>query len=895
MDNETQDIDEQLDELADQLQELHEKNRMRSAVLAGRELRRRARQFQRILPYLRANFHLMNCAQSTFESEFGADIAIESIALLESEETARQIQPDLPQDAYDYFVHWMSACSYDNLAKHVAERQGYNSDGVHDCINDGIQVCRRTGKLQCVTCFREYATDVYEASDDIEMALHHARTVASSQRADSDNDRRWVGTRDTARLLMVSGQLDAALEQALNGLRLVDSYHSPLDALPASLNQIETILWLSGRHDELESLTGAIEVEQQRVEIPEGEDLSGELDSARLAAVAACCAGDFETACQTLSEWDQKLTQLKCLDTWFDVRLQLIASYRLAGNQDRVKALGRQLEAKARPARDWMSLRLLKAMLNDEVPAAPLPFAEAPTCGPFAVDKMSRATGPAETETEVTSTGDVAVQPAAATQAAGTETSGAELSAESPLHEFFAQLQQKFQAAEERDDVRNLLGEVLAIPTNSVSAVTDAEKLIHIAGMLASSGNAPGEVWTWAAGFLAPFGQSAGVVNLVAYLGYSLQNMAEDDAPGLPTAQRIEELFRRSLDMDSDRAGNFARAGDYYISEGQAGDAERCYARGFRLARDNGHIALRLAEIYSNTDRRGDALNALELCLREGCTEPEVAWEAGLTALSLDKHTLAVTCLDQFEEFSPDQAWTCYYRALALLQSGRPSEALRSLDVESERNPDCPFPIAMVRATAAAALEDAAAFRGHLEQVLSLPLSAVDYLTESGLLRLFEMLNTALEILPADDPVRLQFELLALQSGLAPDDYFERFRTGEQEEEVNLFTCEFEQPLGEDWPQSPGCLHGQERWPGYVATWGVLARDAQDAERQARNWQEKCGDASPELIEVALRDEGYVEICGVVWQAPHEPIPNEDDEDDDDVEDGFGDDFDENV
>lgn len=869
MDNDAHEIDEQLEELAEQLQDMHVRNLNKTAMQAGKELRRRARQFQRIVPYLQANFHLMNCAQSVFEPEFGADIAIESIALLESEERARQIQPDLPQDAYDYFVHWMSSCSYDNLAKHVAQREGYNSDGVHDCINDGIQICRQTGKLECITCFREYATDVYVASDDIDMALHHARAVAQTKRDDSDNDRRWVGTKDTARLLSLSGQLDAALDAALNGLRLVDTYHSPIDALPMSLNQIESILWLLGRHDELESLVSSITVEQERVEIPEGEDLSGELDNAKLAAIAACCQGDFDTATKLLSEWDQKLTQLKCLDTWFEIRLQLIATYRMAGDADRVKALARQLEAKAKPARDWHSLRLLKLMLTDAVPPAPVPFSEPPTSGPFSIagaeDSSTSAVPTDNTEapdqTDASNEGDAAEET-------------------TPLTQFFEELQQKFQAADTREDAVALLQEVTGVAPADVSNVQDAERLIHVAGMLAPAGESHGDVWTWAAGFLVPFGQQAAVLNLVAYLGHSLLSLAEGDTAGLPTEERIEELFRQSLDMDTDRAGNFARAGDYYLSESRVGDAERCFARGFRLARDNGRIALRLAEIYANTDRRGDALNALELCLREGCTEPEVAWEAGLTALSLNRQTLAITCLDQYEQFAPGEAWTNYYRALAMLESDRGAEAIEAIDLEAERNPQGQFSSLAVRAAAVSALNDADGLRSHISQLMTLRLSDVDYLTEPGLVRLFELLDAAVEILPADDPQRQAAGKLAVQAGLAPDNYFEQFRSGDVEEEIGYYTCEFEQPLGSEWSESPGCLHGQEQWPSYIAGWGVLAHDAQEAERIAREWQEQCADASPNLIDVSLRDEGFREVCGVVWQAPHVPVPDDDDDDD---------------
>jgi hypothetical protein len=286
-DDQEQDIDEQLHEIAERMDDLRRIGHDRSAIQTAKELRRRARQFQRVIPYLHANFNLMNCAQSTLEPEFGADIAIESIALLESEDKARQIQPDLPQAEYDHFVHWMSACSYDNLAKHVAARQGYNSDGVHDCINEGIQVCRRTGKLECVTCFREYATSVYEASDDLEMALHHARAITAIDPAETQNDRRWVGSKDVAWLLTKQGQLDAALKQSLATLALVDSYHSPVNALNQTRVLLETVLLLLGRHDEFETLYQSVPVQQPIEKIPAGEDPGYEMELARVTALAA--------------------------------------------------------------------------------------------------------------------------------------------------------------------------------------------------------------------------------------------------------------------------------------------------------------------------------------------------------------------------------------------------------------------------------------------------------------------------------------------------------------------------------------------------------------------------------------------------------------------------------
>ncbi|MCA9071683.1 MAG: hypothetical protein KDA84_22305, partial [Planctomycetaceae bacterium] len=169
------DVEQHTSELIDRINELRDQCRYRSSSRISRELRRFAKTEKQIIPYLHANFYLMNDAQSLLDVETGIEVAVDTIAFLESEEKARKLQPDLPEDHYYHTVSWMSSCAYDNLATHTAEKEGYNSDGVHDCINDGIQVCRRTGKLECVTCFREYATDVYRAADDLDMALHYAR------------------------------------------------------------------------------------------------------------------------------------------------------------------------------------------------------------------------------------------------------------------------------------------------------------------------------------------------------------------------------------------------------------------------------------------------------------------------------------------------------------------------------------------------------------------------------------------------------------------------------------------------------------------------------------------------------------------------------------------------
>src|SRR5439155_18241347 len=118
---------------------------------------------------------------------------------------------------------------------------------------------------------------------------------------------------------------------------------------------------------------------------------------------------------------------------------------------------------------------------------------------------------------------------------------------------------------------------------------------------------------------------------------------------GAIAKERLELLFRQSLDLDTDDAANHARAGAWFLGEENYGEAERCLARAFRLQRDNSFLAQRLAEVYNRTERPRDALAVLDLCLREGCDEPQVAWDAALAAFRLDQYDVMLTYLDRFE------------------------------------------------------------------------------------------------------------------------------------------------------------------------------------------------------------------------------------------------------
>jgi tetratricopeptide (TPR) repeat protein len=840
---ETTDIDQQLRELFDTAAQLRQRCHLRSADRLMREAGHRARSHQRLIAYLDARFHVMNDAQDLLDPVTGREAAVETIALLESEDRARLLQPDFPQERYEETVAWMSACAYDNLAKHTALIQGYNSEGVHACIGEGIEVCRRTGKLRCITCFREYATDVYTASDDLEMALHFARLVSGLPAEAAAAERRWVGAKDEATVLLLAGRLDAAEGAARRALELAPAYHNPLDACLETMPLLESILLLAGRQDAFVREFGT-----PPRDLPAGESPMLDLRWDRRDALAACCRGDYAAAIQIHTRWDRWLTEHQCLDFWFETRLLLLAAHRLAGNADRLAALGQQLEAKAQKARDWLTLRRLARLLDPDEPASPLALAGRLTFGSYAGSPSAPS---------------AAAPPSAAPAAAeGTATPATPLDAR--LQEFFTRLTTTGEDPAVREAV---LTELIALAPDTVEHPFDAIRLLHLVGIALGEGSPGQAIWTWGRALAARFRQEAGVLNLLAAIGDQLRSGSDATLAESIPGEEVARLFRESLDLDAHNAGNFARAGAYHLAQENVGEAERCLARAFRLNRASSFVALRLADVYNRTERPADALAVLDLCLREGSEDPAVAWQAVLTASNLRQYESVLTYAERFESLEPGQQWIHYYRAVALLELRQPHKALEAVDEEERRSPAHTFVHAVLRAAATAALGEAERCRRHTAEVLAIRLATVDYLTLTGLANLTERLWAASACLSADDPLRVELAERLLVAGLGPDAFFAAERQQEEEVDgVNFYHCTVRQPLDEQWSDSPGCLPGQEGWGEYWLRWGVLARDEAEAEQIALAWQKRCA-AAPATVEACEpQSGGYKDRPGVVWQ-----------------------------
>jgi len=869
-------VEETLDALNEKQKELLQLARFRSAFRVANEIRRLAKAEQRVIPYMFGCFTIMNNASDVLDPEVGRDAAMELISLLESEDRARAIQPDLPEAKYDSTVAWMSACAYDNLASNTAKLRGYNSHGMHECISDGILVCRRTGKLECLTCFREYATDVYRAADDLDMAMHFAREGIAHENP-GPHDRRWVGAKDLAELLMLNGQFEAAMEAAERTWELAETFHTPFSAgldTRIVLSELSHLLGEPQRVDRLLSGdTGSNDPSADSPDLkdpPSGEYPWHEMHCDQVAAVAECCAARYDAAIELLQKWDRVLTERHCLHDWFENRLRLLAAHRLAGHDREVQTLGRHLEEKAKPARDWLTLRRLGRILDSSVRPAPVPTVADCSAGLFATRPAVAVPSAEGSPDEQASADD-----ARADSETPPEHTEEQREAPPPLiQEFWSRMTAAAEIDDEADSdaqLADILNDILAIDHSGVTTVEEACWLIHTVRYVIGDCSRGREIWEWAEAMAAPYLQDATALNLLATLGAALRYGPDPALEEMMSEERLERMFRESLDLDATRARNFSRAGNYFLFMENMGEAERCFARGFRLDRENGELAQKLADVYNRTDRAREALVVLDLCLRERCEDPDVAWEAALTAYRLDQFEPTLTYLDRCESLEPGRPWVNYYRASSLLELDRPAEALTAAGEEARRNPDCGFAPAMHRASALGALGRTEEFRDALSGVLEVRLAELEYVSFRGLCRLFERLWKSADCLSADDPLCTQLEDRVLATGLAPDELFNAKRkAGEAVEGVNFYECVVHQPLDTRWATWPGCLADESDWTSYTVTWGVLARSEEEARELVLGWQSRCYPLPPTIHEVTAQAETYTDSSGVVWQGYRE-------------------------
>ena len=864
--NENSDIDQQLEQLASQAGELIDEGKYRTSFNMFGELRLRAKREQRLYPYVLGTFHQMDQAQYLFDFQTMRERAVELIALLESEEQCRKIQPDMPLPLFEGLAYQFSSCAYENLAEATGQMEGYNSEGLQACIADGLQICRQTGKLSCVGCFREYSCDVYMAADDSEIARHQCNLVLDdSAPVSSRGDRRWLARKKIAWMTFLEGRTQTALEMYREALALTDRDEVTLkvEAQIRTLFELDALLISQGEQEEL-PLHPVFKLQ------PEVDEcLAYDLDRDLNQSLRLVMKKDWAGAAELLMEWDRLLQERHGTHLWFEVRLRLIAVKLLAGEKKQADRLSEQLQQRASTANDWLTLRRLTALQDPDLPISPLvPYAREITEVPTTSDG-------ATTYSYAPSVAEDAEESPPAT----------------PYRERLLEIGAMFEAiSEERlnEDLARIRTEIRSIDTATVHHDTDACALMHMMGFAMGEGDDAPEIWAWANQLAKNFQENPAVLSMLGDLGNRLRFGPNEEFAETITADRLEPLFRKAIQLKDAKSGTFMRAGDHFLAEQNLGEAERCYARSFRLKRNLGEVAIKLATLYRDTDRLRDALHVLDVCLREGADAPQVAWEAGLTAFTLKRYEVMLTYLDRFKAEAGDQLWVDYYRATGLLETGKPELALEAIENERALVGEAALHLSVIRGCALAALNDVEGACEEFNSALDMKLYEVDYLSGPGIASLLTRAAASSRTNLNDEVLATRFETRMLQAYLAPEEFFEAEREGEGTAEVSFYQVLIRQPLDENWMSFCGRMPIEEESDAYLGSWGILAEDEEEAQDLALLWQSRCYSLEAEVVEVSSMDESFIDVPGIVWQGqrvfPGDGDIAEFDEDDEDFD-----------
>ena len=863
-------IDQQLRDLQEQAAGLIAVCQFTSSSRLYGELRRRGRLEHRAHAYVMGTFFQMDQAQYLFDFQRMRERAVELIALLEDEEQIRQIQADFPREQYEYLVYSMSSCAYENLAEATGQLEGYNSEGMHACIADGLQICRRTGKTGCVSCFREYACDVYLAADDPDIAGHQCRLVMEQEGAWSDRgDRRWLATGKLAWLEALHGRFDEALSTIDRALDFTDAEAVSLkfESRIRTLLARDTVRLAAG----LEPLMTS---DPAFADMPTADECpvfahAFDLNSALLAVRQQ----NWTDASQLLTKWDQRLQKSSGTHLWFETRLRLIAMSLLSGQQRQAEVLAKQLEQRARTANDYLTLRRLQFLLDSDQPS-PLATASSHKRAPEVASSARESRSDSSTSDVGESESTLSAEPPG------------------PMAEQITALRNRmtdFMQEPSQEQYEALRTDVLAMDASKVTHYDDVCGILHLMGYLVGGGDDGEDVWKWANALAAPHRNRSVILSLLGTLGDALRDTGNEALADKITVERTEQLFRKSLEVEPTKPRNFQRAGDHFAAQENLGEAERCYARAFRLDRVDGNIVRRLADLYSNTDRPRDALHVLDVSLREGSDDAQVAFDAAMLAFRLKQYDATLTYLDKFEQLAGENLWTNYYRSVCHYEQGDYQKALDSIDREEKLAESTGWHLELMRAVTKARLGDSTGARPHLDIVMKTPLYEIDFLSLTGVMELLQRLAVVADEVLKDPQLVARLEARLIRSGLMPESWFQWQRESEDAkptENIHLYRCLVHQPLDDTWNTDPDRLSDQQDWTAYITEWGALAESEEAAKEIALEFQSRCYHLPATVQQILASDEAYTDITGPVWQGARYSVDDEDGENDEDDLDG---------
>lgn len=883
-------LKQELAGMGERAEKLVESGYCESAYQLYGEMRRRAKTESDFLYFVIGTFFQMNLAQRLLQFDTVRERAIELIAILESEEAARKIAPDLELTEYEGLKFSIGPCAYEVLAEATGDQEGFNSEGMQECLTGGIDVCRRIGKLSCIGCFREYACDIHRAADDFELARYHCNQVIKQEEFSDRGDRRWLATLKLASLDILEGLHEVARQRLERAWELAETpnVNDPASARIAIALEQKTL-------DAIENKPADSRLEEILSSLPpRGECPDYDLDIDCLKAIEHVNQSEFDEAEKLLTPWVRSLKQSGTTTKWLEVGIRLVAVKRLKGDWEAAKRIAAPLELAATKTNDWHAVRRLSQTLDSTLSITPL--GTVPRSTKFTLPDAQSASAvkpdnsfepPKEYDEE-----DITVTPPGYYP----------ISTDTPLYTWLEDFAKRLQAAREDDsdlyDVEDFRTELVDSQNRDWSHPEDIGKAMFFMIHLIAPGCDYRRVWTWANKLVTGHQETGYLISLLARLGMAINaaerfeqfsqldftQIVEELPPSVIESERLDQLVRKSLQLDSGSVNNNFRAGEIFEYLDNLGEAERCYARAFKLDRKREDAALSLARIYMNTERNADAHYVLDLCIREGGSSPELYFEAAMRAHALSMHELQVSYLKTLLEKFPPAPWAYYYLSIGLMELKRPQEGLEAIEQEIEKFKSSGIHIDAIKAEGYALLGEYDRAMKFIEDGLNQSLLDADALTMGGIFSALDRLWRASRLIPDGKALQRRIEIRLLQTGVAPEEYFSSRRAHEKPKDLFLYHVTIVQPLDADWPEFQGCLPEQTDWSSYFGHWGVLATTASEAEEYALEMQRLCYSIEPEIVETSKDEEPLHDRPGVAFQGFRASADDFSDEEGDDDE-----------
>lgn len=341
---------------------------------------RTARQEQDFQLYCHVLFAACNSCFATEQIQKQLHWSIEAITLLEDLAHARKIDPTLDNEEFHWIRTHYLPDSYHNLALATAKKRGYNSEGMQEAVTQGIQKCRELGALEDIKYFQEFDLDISIAKNKLDHAETQARQLTQRSKDESD-DRRCVGWEALGRILLLSGDLEGALNAFQEGLKANMDNPDPRDVGTALHQFIQMTFILLGEEHKYQDYAAAAPQFEPFI-LEEHRRYALLVDDVE--ACRACVAKDYEKAKALRQKAIDFAEETEALALWLPKRVQWLAVSLIENPKANIDERLEETAKVARAQRDRLTLRQLSLLRDSKYALNPLVSVRAFLKGPFA-------------------------------------------------------------------------------------------------------------------------------------------------------------------------------------------------------------------------------------------------------------------------------------------------------------------------------------------------------------------------------------------------------------------------------------------------------------------------------------------------------------------------------